>query len=583
MDNREIARILQEIGEYLDMVGEEFKPRAYEKAGEAVANLDEEAEAIYRRGGKKALEGIPGVGESIAEKIEELIKTGRLGYYEKLKKKTPVDLAGLTKIEGLGPKNIRRLYRELGVRNVVELKKAARTGRIRELKGFGERSESAILKGIEFLEKSQGRFVLGFVMPEVEKILGELRETDLASRLEAAGSTRRLKETIGDIDILAAVNPGRDFEKKSNRMMEAFVQLKEAVHVYERGSTRASVRLKFGLDADLRVIPSDIYGAALLYFTGSKDHNIVLRNRAIKRGWKLNEYGLFKGKKLLAGKTEEEIYRALGLEYIPPEMRENTGEIEAAAEGKIPRLIDYGDLKGDLQIQTDWTDGLNSMEDYASAAAKAGLDYIAITDHTKRLAMTGGLDERKLARQGRAIDELNRKLTQRKIRVKVLKGTEVDILKDGSLDLKDNALEKLDVVGASIHSYFNLPEEEQTDRLIRAMENKNVDIIFHPTGRIINEREPIRLDIDEIVKAARRTGTILEADAYPDRLDLKDEFIRKCVAAGVKLSVDSDSHEANQFKYLRFGIAQARRGWAKKSDVINAWPLQKALSFLKKN
>ena len=582
MDNRIIARILAEIGEYLEMAGENFKPRAYEKAAGSVANLDEEAGSIYRRGGIKALEEIPGVGESIAEKIEELIKTGKLKYYEKLKKAAPVNLTELSRIEGLGPKKIKKLYEELGVKSVSDLERTAKSGRIRTVPGFGEKSEEDILKGIEFLKKSKGRFILGFIMPEVRKIEEELKKLSLASRLEVAGSVRRMKETIGDIDILASVKGGKDFDRRAKKMMSAFTSMDEVEHIYAEGPTRASVRLNFGLDADLRVIPESSYGAALLYFTGSKDHNIALRNIAIKKGWKLNEYGLFKGQKIIAGKTEEDIYSALGLQFIPPEMRENTGEIELAAEEEIPKLVGYDDLRGDLQIQTDWTDGSSGIADYAEEAMGKGLEYIAITDHTKHLAMTGGLDEKRLANQGKEIDKINSRIRKAGKRFRVLKGTEVDILKDGSLDLKDEALAKLDIVGAAIHSYFNLSEDEQTRRLIRAMENKNVHIIFHPTGRIINRREPIKLNIDEVVRMAKKTGTVLEVDAYPNRLDLKDDFVRKCVEAGVKISIDSDSHEASQFKYLYLGIGQARRGWAKKSDVINAWPLDKMLSFLKR-
>jgi DNA polymerase (family 10) len=575
MENREIARILAEIGEYLEMRAVAFKPRAYQKAAAAIEDLEESVQEIYEKGGLKALEQIPGVGRSIAEKIEEFVKTRRLKYYERLKKETPVNLSELTKIEGLGPQKVKKLYEQLKIKNVSELEKAAKAGKVRELESFGAKSEENILKGIDFLKKSGGRFILGFVMPEVRKIENRLKNLEGVERVDAAGSVRRRKETVGDIDILA-------ISEKSEKVMDFFVSMKEVINVYGQGPTRASIRLKSGLDADLRVVAEKSYGAALLYFTGSKDHNIVLRNLAIKKGLKLNEYGLFRGEKQIAGRTEEEVYRALGLDYIPPEMRENTGEIElAAAKAKLPRLLGYGDLCGDLQIQTDWTDGLNSIEDYADEAIKSGLEYIAITDHSKRLAMAHGLDEKGILRQIKEIDRLNLRLGRSQPNFRILKGVECDILKDGSLDIDDSVLEKLDIVGVSIHSHFNLAMAEQTKRLIRAMENKNADIVFHPTARILNRREPISLDIEAVIAVAKRTKTVLEIDAYPDRLDLKDEYARKCVRAGVKLAIDSDAHSTSHLKYLEWGVGQARRGWAEKKDVINAWPLSKMVGFLK--
>ena len=575
MENREIARILAEIGEYLEMQAVAFKPRAYQKAVAAIEDLEESVKEIYEKGGLKALEQIPGVGRSIAEKIEEFVKTGRLKYYERLKKETPVNLSELTKIEGLGPQKVKKLYERLKIKNVSELEKAAKAGKVRELESFGAKSEENILKGIDFLKKSGSRFVLGFAMPEIEEIKNRLKNLKEVERVDVAGSARRRKETIGDIDILA-------ISKKPEKVMDFFVSMKEVINVYGQGPTRASIRLKSGLDADLRVVAEKSYGAALLYFTGSKDHNIVLRNLAIKKGLKLNEYGLFRRERQIAGRTEEEVYRALELDYIPPEIRENTGEIElAASKGKLPRLLGYGDLCGDLQIQTDWTDGLDSIEDYADEAMKMGFEYIAITDHSKRLAMAHGLDEKGILRQIKEIDRLNLRLGRSQPNFRVLKGIECDILKDGSLDIDDSVLEKLDMVGVSIHSHFNLAMAEQTKRLIRAMENKNADIVFHPTARILNRREPISLDIEAVIAVAKRTGTILEIDAYPDRLDLKDEYVRKCVRAGVKLAIDSDAHSTSHLKYLEWGVGQARRGWAKRRDVINAWPLEKCLKFLK--
>lgn len=574
ISNSEIAKVLKEIGEYLEMQGVVFKPRAYEKAAETIESLQEEAGDIYKRGGLKAVEDIPGVGVSIAEKIEEIIKTGRLKYYEELKKKTPVDLSKLTLVEGLGPRKIRVLYQRLGIRNLEDLERAAKSGKIRKLDGFGEKSEENILKGIEFVKKSGGRFILGFVMPEIRMIENRLRSLGGVRRVEVAGSVRRCKETIGDADFLIISDDPKP-------VMDYFVSMPEVVRVFAHGETKSAVKLKNGLDVDARVLPEESYGAALNYFTGSKDHNVALRQIAIKKGYKLNEYGLFKGKKRVAGRTEEEIYRALGMDYIEPEMREMTGELGASQKHKLPKLIGYHDLRGDLQVQTNWTDGEKSIEEMAEAAMARGLEYIAITDHTRRLAMTGGLDERRIQNQWEEIDKVNKKFQVSGIKFQVLKGTECDILKDGRLDLPDEVLAKLDVVGASVHSNFNLSREEQTERIKLAMKNPNVDIIFHPTGRLIQRREPYEVDIEELIKAAKETGIVMEIDAFPDRLDLKDQHIRMCVDLGVKMSIDSDAHNDSHFAFLEYGIAQARRGWAEKKDIINAWPLEKMLKFLK--
>lgn len=579
MTNQEIAKIFYEIAALYEMEGVEFKPRAYEKAAMAIEAYEGDIAELYEKGGIDALyknpkTKIPGVGQSMAEHIAQLIDKGRFAEYERLKKKVPVDIQGLTAIEGVGPKMVYKLYKKLGVKTVDDLEKAAKAGKVRKLEDFGEKSEENILKGIEFLKKSTGRFTLGFVLPDLKKIENRLKELPQVKQISLAGSVRRKKETVGDCDILitsAAPKPVMDF----------FVSMPEVERIYAHGPTKSAVKLKSGIDVDLRVVPPESFGAAMQYFTGSKDHNIALREIAIKKGWKLNEYGIFKGKKQIAGKTEEEVYKKLGLNYIEPEMRENLGEIQLAQKGNLPKLIGYNDLKGDLQIQTDWTDGANSIEEMAEEAKKLGLEYIAITDHTKSLAMTGGSDEKKLLRQMAAIDKLNSKIKNQKSKFRILKGAEVNILKNGSLDIADDVLAKLDVVGAAVHSHFNLPRTEQIKRIIRAMENPNVDILFHPTGRIIQRRAAYDLDIDEIIKAAKRTGTILEIDAYPDRLDIKDEYVKKCVEQGVKLAIDSDAHSVVHIHYLEYGIAQARRGWAKKSDIINAKPLKEFLKCLK--
>jgi len=569
MTNADIARVMREIAVFLDMEGVQFKPRAYEKVAYAIEAVDEPIAAIYQRGGIKAVEEIPGVGKSIAEKIVTLIDSGKLPYYEELRKKTPVDVAGLTAIEGLGPKNIKTLYQELGVRSVADLEKAALAGKIRELPHFGEKSEQKILKGIGFLKQRSGRFPLGTVLPLMTEIEARLEKLSGVQRVAIAGSIRRRKETVGDGDILVVA-------RKPDAVMDYFVSMPEVVHVHGKGHTKSSVKLNTGMDVDLRVVPAASWGAALNYFTGSKDHNVALRRIAIEKKLKLNEYGVFRGEKAVAGKTEEEVYSILGLRYVPPELREMTGEIEAAQAGKLPDLIGYDDLRGDLQTQTTWTDGANSIEEMAAEAQRLGLEYMAITDHTKGLAMMGA-DEKKLRQQMKVIDKLNKQLD----RFTVLKGAEVNINKDGSLDIDDETLAQLDVVGVAVHSHLNLPRAEQTRRVIRAIENPHADILFHPTARVIQKREPIDLDIDAVIAAAKRTGTILEIDAYPERMDLKDEHVRKAIEAGAKLAIDTDAHSVHHLGYLHFGIATARRGWATRADVVNALPLRALLKSLK--
>lgn len=570
MTNADIARVMREIAVFLDMEGVPFKPRAYEKAAYAIESVDEPIIDIYGRGGIKAVEEIPGVGKSIAEKIVTLLDTGHLPYYEELHKKTPVDIAGLTAIEGLGPKNIKTLYEELGVCTVADLEKVAQAGKIRDLPHFGEKSEQKILKGIGFVKQRSGRFPLGAVLPLMHEIEARLRKVAGVKQVAIAGSIRRRKETVGDGDVLVV-------SAKPDVVMDFFVAMPEVVHVHGKGHTKSSIKLDTGMDVDLRVVPAESFGAALNYFTGSKDHNVALRRIAIEKKLKLNEYGVFRGEKSIAGKTEEDVYAVLGLPYIEPELREMTGEIEAARAGKLPRLIGYDDLRGDLQTQTTWTDGSNSIEEMVAEAHRLGLEYIAITDHTRGLAMTGGSDEKKLRQQMAAIDRLNKKVKG----ITILKGAEVNINKDGTLDIDDATLAKLDVVGIAVHSYFNLSRAEQTRRVVRAMENPNADILFHPTGRVIQKREPYDIDIDAVIAAAKRTGTVLEVDAYPDRMDLKDEHVRKVVEAGVKLTIDSDAHNVNHFHFLHFGIATARRGWATRADVINTLPLRGFLRSLK--
>jgi len=579
--NQEIAEILRQIAEYLEMQKVLFKPRAYQKVAQVIESLEENVAEIYKRGGTKALMEIPGVGAGIADKLSEFLETGRIKEYEALKKETPVRLDELSRIEGLGPKSIQKLYKTLGVKNLKELEAAAKAGKIAALEGFGAKSEEKILKGIGFAEDAGKRFILGYTMPQIEAVIGRLEKVSGVATVTVAGSARRRKETIGDVDLLVVA-------KDPIAVMDVFVAMPGVLSVSAHGATKSSIKIRPGINVDLRVVPKESYGAALNYFTGSKAHNVALRQLAIKHGWKLNEYGLFSGatvrgsdhgrEKMIAGATEKDVYKALGMDYIEPELREDTGEIMAARKHALPKLVEYGSLLGDLQTQTDWTDGEVSIEEMAKAAMTAGLRYIAITDHTKRLAMTHGLDEKRILQQMAEIDRVNKKFGGK---IKILKGSECDILKDGALDLPDRVLARLDVVGVSVHSHFNLSRADQTARVKRAMENPHVDVLFHPTGRIINRRPPIELAMDEIIMTAKKTGTILEVNALPERSDLKDEYIRAAVVAGVKLSIDSDAHATSHFQFLDNGIAQARRGWATKKDVVNAWPVEKMLKSLK--
>ncbi len=571
MRNAELARVFRDLAAYLEMDDVPFKPRAYEKAAQAIESHDRPLTEVYRAGGEKALREIPGIGKSMAEKLVELITTGTCALHADYRRRMPVDLAGLTAIEGIGPKAVKALYERLGVRTVADLEAAARAGKIRTLPHFGEKSEERILKALAAARASAGRRPLCVVLPQVEEIAAALGRIAGVRQVAIAGSIRRRRETVGDADLLAVA-------RTPAAVTRAFVALPEVERVLGRGDTKASVLLTGGLQVDLRVVPAPSFGAALLYFTGSKAHNVALRQIALKRGLKLNEYGLFRGTRRIAGRTEEELYAALGLAWIPPELREDQGEIAAAEAGTLPRLIEPEDLRGDLQTQTDWTDGADSIEAMARAAAALGLEYIAITDHTQSLAMTRGSDAAKLRRQRREIARLNRSLGG----IRILAGAEVNIDRDGNLDIDDATLAELDVVGIAVHSHFHLSRAEQTRRIVRAMENPHADILFHPTGRVLGKREPYDVDIDAVIAAAKRTGTVLELDAYPERLDLKDEHLRKAVAAGVPLVIDSDAHSTKHLPFPRqWGIPQARRGWVTAKDVLNTRPLAGFLAGLK--
>ena len=586
MQNQEIANIFYQIAIYLEMDNIPFKPQAYEKAGFALESLSEDIKNIFQKEGEEGLKKIPGVGENIAKKIIEYFKTGKIKEYEKYYCKMPVNIGELIQVEGIGPKMIKALYKNLKITNLGDLEKAAQQGKIRKLPNFGEKTEKNILESIAFLKRSRGRFLLSEALFLAEDIIRQLKKIKEIDKISVAGSVRRMKETIGDIDLLVTVQKGEKLAAK--KVMDAFVNLNGIIKVWDYGLTKSSVRFDKKIDVDLRVVDDYEFGSALQYFTGSKDHNIKTRKLAIEKDLKLNEYGVFKGKKLIAGKTEEEVYQTIGLPYIEPELRENTGEIEAAlrqAQGKpnqLPKIIDYNEVKGDLHCHSDWDGGENSIEEMAEATRLLGYEYLGISDHTKFLRIENGLDEKQLLEQHKEIQKINSRIQNTGYRIQILHGCEANILNDGSLDIDDKVLAQLDYVIAGIHSSMKMTREEMTQRMIKAMRNPYVKIIAHPTGRLINKRDEYQLDIDKIIEVARETGIALEINSFPTRLDLKDTNIRKAIQKGVKLVINTDSHHQDHLQLMRFGIGQARRGWATKNDIINTWPIKKLLDFFKK-
>ena len=569
MKNIEVAELLNKIADYLELKEDTFRVRAYRKAALTIEGLTEDIGKLWQ---EKKLQEIPGVGEGIAKKIEEFLENNHSSYLDKLKKETPVDMEELGFIEGIGPKTILKLYKKLKIKNIKELERAAKEKKIQKIEGLGPTVEKNILKSIEFAKTSHERMPLGFALKSAEEVIEQLKNLKDAKRINIAGSARRMKETIGDIDILVA-------SSSPEKVMNFFTKMDSIADVLSKGATKSSVRLKEGIQVDLRVVDDKIYGAALLYFTGSKGHNIILRKIAIDKGFKLSEYGLFDKKtdKIFAGKTEEGVYKKLGMQYIEPEIREDEGEVEMALKHKLPKLIGYNEIKGDLQMHTKWSDGSNTIEEMATAAKFLGHEYIAITDHGGKLRIANALNEKRILQQFKEIEKISRKLN-----FPILKGTEVDIEGDGSLALNNGILNQFDIVVASIHSGFKNNRERITMRMVRAMENEHVDIIAHPTGRIIGKREPYDIDLGFIFEKAKQTGTVMEINSYPERMDLKDSHVRAAIKAGVKLSISTDSHNSDQLKFIRLGIATARRGWAEKKDVINTMGLKGMTRIIKK-
>ncbi|MDH4265881.1 MAG: DNA polymerase/3'-5' exonuclease PolX [Deltaproteobacteria bacterium] len=571
MENKGIADIFTAIADILDIEGENpFRVRSYRNAARTIEDLSQSLESMIKTG--MNLEEIPGIGKSIREKIEEIISTGKCHFLEELRAQVPAGLTELLKLEGLGPKKVKALQDQLGVDSVDRLEKAAQAGRLRNLAGMGSRTEEKVLKSIEKYRAGMGRFKLSVGFIYAQALLEYLKEVPGVRRLDPAGSFRRRKETIGDLDILAIC-------AKGCRVMDRFVKYGETAEIIAKGETKSSVRLQCGLQVDVRVLEEESYGAALHYFTGSKAHNVAIRDRAKELGLKISEYGVFdsKDEKRISGAKEEDIFKAVGLPFIPPELREDRGEIQAAEQGKLPRLIELSDIRGDLQMHTTATDGKHSIAEMAEKVKEMGYAYIAITDHSKAVRVAGGLDEKGLARHLKEIDKVAAQVTG----VRLLKGVEVDILADGSLDLKDDILQECDVVLAAVHSRFNMEEKEMTRRIIKALKNPNVNILAHPTGRLILEREAYKVNLKEVFQAAFDYGVVLEINAYPDRLDLRDVDARMAKEMGAKLAISTDAHSAAQLELMRFGVYTARRGWIEAKDVINTLPLEELFKFLR--
>jgi DNA polymerase (family X) len=566
--NEEVEQLLQE---YADLVsisgGDAFKARAYEKAARSVGGYHGDVSTLDLKG----LSRIPNVGKSIAEKILEYFKTGTVQAVEELRQLIPDGVRALMGIPSLGPKKAMVLYEELHVTSMEELMDALHEGRIRDLKGFGPKTEENLLRGIHLMQQSGGRIQLGAAIDLAEEILAELASLKAVRMSTYAGSLRRMCETIGDVDLLVA-------SPKPAAVMDAFADLTYVERVLAKGDTKSSVLTTKGLQVDLRVVEPNVWGAALQYFTGSKAHNIRVREIAVRKGLKLSEYGLFRAKsgKLIVAETEEEVYERLGLPWIPPTLREDRGEVEAALSGELPDLLQEEDIKGDLHTHTDLTDGLAPLDEMIEAARARGYRYYAVTDHAPLLYMQRMTKEKTLKQR----EEI--RALEGKGDMAILHGSELNIQPDGSLDWEDEFLQGFDVLVASVHSHFDQTRDEMTKRIVRAMENPFVNVIGHPTARMLGKRPPIDVDIEEVFKAAVRTGTALEVNSFPDRLDLRDEHVHWAREVGVKFAVDTDSHAAPHLDHMRFGVATAQRGWVTKDDVINTWPLQKLRTFLEK-
>jgi DNA polymerase (family 10) len=564
--NSQVATVLYEISEILTIKGDRFRSRAYSMASQRVTALTEDIREVAERG---ELEQIPGVGESIAQTIEEYLETGESTVLQELRESLPQGVPEMITLEGVGPKIAMRLHNELGVVGIKTLEEAAKQHRIRELKGFGAKKEENILKAIEERRSRSTRFLLGEVLPVIQGMLTYMGDCPAVRRVEMAGSARRRKETVGDLDVLVS-------STEPEKVTAHFVSMPPIERVLAQGPTKSTVVLESMLQVDLRVIPPGSYGAALQYFTGSKEHNVKLRTIGVKAGFKLNEYGLFgrDNNELVAAEEEARIYEALGMRWIPPELRENAGEIEAAIEDRLPDLVTLDDVRGDLHVHTEWSDGHASIEEMAAKAAEMGFEYIAVTDHTRALGIANGLDDERLMEQMAEV----RRVDEEHPEIRVLAGTECDILRDGRLDISDEVLAELDWVVAAIHSGFKTEEQAMTNRVIEAIRNEHVDTLAHPTGRLIQRRSPYALDLDAIFEVAADRGVMMEINCYPERLDLSDVDSRRAKEHGVMMTLGTDAHTPSELDFLPLGVAVARRGWLEAGDVANTLSVDELLN-----
>lgn len=570
VNNNDIAKIFNKVADLLEIEDENpFKIRAYRNAAITIDNLSHSAAKMIETG--EDLTELPGIGKDLSEKIKNIVKTGELELLTELENKFPPGLSKLMDVPGLGPKRVKKLYESLNIQNLDDLTKAAEEKKISKLADFSVKTEEHILEDVKKIQTEYTRTKLSTADQYALPFIEYLKQDENVKNIKIAGSYRRRQETIGDIDILVTCD-------NSLGIMDRFISYDGVLRVLSKGETRSSVLLKSDIQVDIRVIPQRSYGAALLYFTGSKSHNIAVRKIAKHKGWKVNEYGVFEGEKFIAGTTEDEVYKKLGLQYITPELRENRGEIEAALKGDLPKLIELSDIKGDLHVHTKVTDGHNSLEEMVEAAIKKGYRYIANTEHSKHVTVARGLDANALAEHIKKIDKINGNLKD----FTVLKGIELDILEDGSLDLPDEILKELDIVVCAIHYKFNLPIQAQTERVLRAMDNEYFNIFAHPSGRLINERSPYKIDMESILKKAKETGCILELNSHPSRLDLNDIHCKMAKDMGIKIAISTDSHSANGYDYINYGIGQARRGWLEANDVINTRNIDKLKKLLKK-
>ena len=580
MENRDIARILRETAQLLEIDGAMIgRYRSYEKAAELLASLHESVEELAKDRAK--LMELPGIGDGMADHITEILKTGDYALRQKLLKKYPATLLNILELQSLGPKKVALLWKTFKCATVDDIEKLAKEGKLRDLAGFGEKSEENILKAVGVFKKISGRFPLDVAAAEAERLVAYINS--LGKPIEAvtpAGSLRRGKETIGDLDLLVTL-PAEKYKPKT---VEAIAQhalaYPEIAQQLAHGENKVSFLLKSGMQVDVRILERESYGAALLYFTGSKEHNVTLRGRAIKMGYTLNEYTLatLKAERPVARATEEEIYAKLGLDFIPPELRENTGEIDAAAEHRLPKLVELSDIRGDLQMHTTASDGRNSIEEMALGAKALGYEYIALTDHSKAVTVANGLDEKRTLEQIKKIQAVNAK----NLGIRILASSEVDILKSGKLDMDEEVLAQLDIVLVSIHSYMNLEREEMTDRILAAVENPYTQIVGHPTGRIVLKRDAYAYDMERVLDAAAKNGVVMECNASPERLDLKDTHLRMCKERGVKVVISTDAHSIHGLSLMRYGVQTARRGWIEKKDVINTLSVEKLLAGLRR-